>query len=524
MAGISNQIIDIGMDKVKSLLGIKEESGIKIDRASLMQKIQLNELPELSALNDIWGDPLYLNFRLMINYDKPYGLFAGVSKDGNVDKNVINSAVNYLFRIGETTRANMLVSWIRVFMDIIRNYEYLFITVEGLSDIFNHKQGDIFTDQEKILFTIRETIDMKFQSLLTTYRQIWFDDARGVEVLPANLRRFDCLILVYSAGYFKHELYNDEVHFTDALGRADTKANDDIDAYVLPTMNKLFRAWVYNASNIDRNKFNSTLFYIADAQIDLENSGKTFFETVNNTMEAEITKNTLSLNFRFAWVSGVYNNIFGKLNFANVLAMADAADKANNPSLKDILKQYSKDFKDAAKDAGKQFVAELKQRPLSYLDAMVGKNSVIGNALNIVTDPEYLPQMVKYVANRAIGELEHKFIYGNISKVNNLLANNFSDAFLDIYGNSIFKDKPKTNITQFPDDPNQSQFENTNNNIELMENPPESEFAKQPHYLPDKPLENYQGITYQERISEAGYITPITKNITYNNRLNRETF
>lgn len=404
---------------------------LEVSRGALAAKnnLKLNQWSDYRAMKDVWTDPLFLNFRLMINYSKPYGLFAAPGPDKNTD----NSAVSYLRRIGEESRADLLEKWIEVFKNFIREHDYMIMSCEGLSEIFNHKQGEIYTDADKISFGIREAVDMRFQSLLTMYRNIWFDDDRGVEILPINLRRFDIMVIVYSAGYFNMDLYD----VTDAQ-----KSETDLSAEItLPTIRKIIDAWQYG-SNISKYNFNSTLFYIGDCSIDLENSGKTFFENIVNDASAEQTKNNLSLNFRFAWVSGTYNNTFGKLDISRVLAIAAAADKANG--IKGILGDYAKSLIKETKAVGENYLEELKSKPSKWFNALLGEQSFIGNALSTITDPKYLTNMVKNTVDLGITTIENKFVYSNIDSLQKIVKDNFSFRFIDIY-NKYLMPGPKVN-------------------------------------------------------------------------------
>lgn len=411
---------------------------LEVSRGALAAKNNLSKAQwsEVRAMSDVWTDPLYLNFKLMINYSKPYGLFAAQGPDKNTD----NSAVSYLNRIGETARADMLVKWIELFRKFVSEYDYMIMSCEGLSEIFNHKQGEIYTEADKISFGIREAVDMRFQSLLTMYRNIWFDDDRGVEILPANLRRFDILVVVYSAGYFNMDLYD---------VTTDQKSTDDLSAEItLPTVKKIIDAWQYG-TNIDKYNFNSTLFYIGDCSIDLENSGKSFFENIVNDSSAEQVKNNLSLNFRFAWVTGSYNNTFGKLDISRVLAIAAAADKANG--IKGILGDYAKSLIKESKAIGENYLEELKSKPSKWFNALLGEQSYIGNALSTITDPSYLTNMVKNTVDLGISKIENKFIYSNIDSLQRIVKDNFSFRFVDIYNNYLTPGPKVNEVKHNPD-------------------------------------------------------------------------
>jgi hypothetical protein len=291
------------------------------NKTSYNSKIYLT--PEYKGyLADI-SDPLTLCFKLMIDYDKPYGLFTDETDGDGVI--YTNSALAYLKRIGEDARYSMLKVWIKNFKEFVKNYDFLILNCDGLDEIINKKAGDMFTDADKVTITVRETADMFFQSLLTTYRHIWYDNSRGVEVLPANLRRFDIGILVFNSAYYKMSDYDpvqfkkDHSEYTDA---------DLLRTKIFPTLRKISdSAFVFNSETYT---FNHHFIVLGDASINNEESGKGFFDTMNNEPTDDFVKNNLTLNFRFAEYNGMFNNIMGEFNFAKQLAIIAAESRFSN--------------------------------------------------------------------------------------------------------------------------------------------------------------------------------------------------
>lgn len=162
---------------------------------------------------------LSVGFKLFINWNKDYGLFADddLNRSG-ATTTTNNSAVSYLYRIGQENRAVALKAWIKKFKELIAVYDFLFMQVEGLEVIQNRKPGHVFTEEDKLNIIIRETVDMRVQSLINDYNHIWYDHVRGVEVLPQNLREFDMFIMLYDVNYYNTMLYdidNDELSGID---------------------------------------------------------------------------------------------------------------------------------------------------------------------------------------------------------------------------------------------------------------------------------------------------------------------
>lgn len=418
---------------------------------------------EMRAYKSKFSDPLSLNFKLMVDFEKPTGLFVD---DLKYPENK-NGALSYLKRIGDVERYEMLKRWISVFKTFITAFDFLILNIDGLSEISNAKPYEAFTDDSKITISIRETSDMLFQSLLTTFRHIWFDDIRCVEVIPDNLLKFDLNVLVYNAGYYNMDIYDDvDSNFFNNLKNQANSA--DPDAYMktmFPTIKKMSdKYFVPNAPKYD---FNYHLFSIISCKINNDESGKSFFDSISNEMNSDFVKNTLVLNFNFANYRGVFNNIFGQFDFvslllnkaienknSNILSNGIDATKektlaANNtePYMttaekdKKKITDYFKNVKESFKQAGVSELNTLKKKPASIANSIIGPNSVIGNALTDLTDPNMLPEMIKNTVDRGISTVQDKFINGNVAKVNTfILNNNGNEDFIGVY-DQYFKEK-----------------------------------------------------------------------------------
>lgn len=392
--------------------------------------------PEVRAQQAKYADPLILNFKLMIDYDKDYGLFADESK--------IDSALAYLKRIGDTTRYELLKIWIERFKSFIKNYDFLILNVDGIDSIVNAKPHEAFKEDDKLSFTIRETSDMFFQSLLTAYRNIWYDNNRGVEVLPANLRRFDCNILVYSAGYYNMVLYDNL--YSDVN---DTQLNK-VERMIYPTIKKLSQDYFVENSTYE---FNHHLIVIGDAQINNDDSGKSFFGTISNEMSGDNVKNNLTLNFRFAEYTGTFNNVFGNFDFVKLLAMSAATDRFSNlqqgssnsigdaevfqteatnknNTFGDKIRNFFQELPGEMRHERSALAKQAQARQESYKKNLLSATTPIGNALKNALDPSYVSKMITAEIEKPIGAYGDR-VADQLTKLNNLVYKNFSDPFID---------------------------------------------------------------------------------------------
>ena len=396
--------------------------------------------PEVRAYQAKFADPLTQCFKLMVDFDKPYGLLA--------DKSHADSALAYLNRIGETIRYEMLVRWIEIFETFIKNYDFLILGIEGLDAIVNMKPHEVFTENDKLVFNIRETSDMLCQSLLTQYRHIWYDNERGVEVLPANLRRFDIGVLVFSAGYYNMALYD----VLENNGLVDS----DVETKIFPTIKKLSDKHFHDNSN--NYGFNHHLITLGDAQINNEESGKSFFSSITNEPSSEFVKNTIALNYRFAEYKGTFNNLFGEFDFVKALAFAAAQDRFSNEiegktKQKASMRDFFAKTKDAFKNNTIDTVDRLKSRPQAYMNSIISPNTSIGNALKNITDPNLVPKLVKNTIDLGIQNIENRYVFDPLTRLNNMVMKSFSDNLVSVYNNYLRPDtKPNNSVKLMGDD------------------------------------------------------------------------
>lgn len=407
---------------------------------------------ETRALMAKYADPLTLNFKILINYDKDYGLFA--------DEKNTDSALAYLKRIGDETRYEMLKNWIGIFKIFVRDFDFLMLQVEGLDIIQNWKPWQVYTEEEKISLTVRETNDMLVQSLLTNYHHIYFDDVRGVEVIPANLRRFDMSILVFSSGYYNMLLYDDSI------------GGFEIEKRIFPTVRKLSNEH-FNEKMAE--SFNHQIYNIIDASINLEESGKPFAGSIMNEQNADFIKNNMTFNFRRANFSGRWNNISGEVNYAAMLAITavheqntQAVDKLKQ-SFKEKLKAAGKDIKDSSLNTLKTKIGNLENMVLS-------KNSVIGDLWSKMT-MDYASQMVKNTIALGINYANQNLILDPLTQLNNNLSLNFGNNIYDIINNNSNR---------------------VSNNVKLLEPQPAPEFGQRvsPDFAPPPIGTVAKGVTF----------------------------
>jgi hypothetical protein len=367
---------------------------------------------ELRALTlPTYHDPLVLCFKVIFDYSKPYGLFA--------DESNTDSALAYLTRLGDTARHDMLARWISVWKTFWSQYDFLVQQVDGLNVVENFPPQDNFNgDNDKIVFQIRETSDMMFTGLLATYRQIWHDDTRVVEVLPANLRRFDMSVLVFNGSYFNMDLYDIPAGSTI---NTDNIPVNQIQQLVFPTHRKLSDQQ-FSLDGTGK-QFNHMLYKFGDCNINFLDSGSQFASSIVNEQSSSMLMQNLSLNFRFGNYSGRFNNIMGNVDFSALLAMLSAQNRvaslgsqgaASDTSLLDNL----------GKQLGQQAANTLQQSINIAKNNFTSNNTFIGNLINSFTS-ENATSLLSNTFQTGLNFLQNALVIDPLTKLSNILVNNF---------------------------------------------------------------------------------------------------
>jgi len=186
-------------------------------------------------------DPTYLGFQLMFDPFSPLLAGAGVgdpsisntdlpASDGNgnlgslasqfgipntsevspgVGYDKSSSAVSYLEKIGEKTRAKYLRAFVQGLQEINRTRPYYWQTIEGIDEAWAKATDfslDPFTGSAPgagITIGCLEAIDLKLTALFSLYKMAVYDVQYKRFILPKNLMRFDCYVYIQEIRKFK---------------------------------------------------------------------------------------------------------------------------------------------------------------------------------------------------------------------------------------------------------------------------------------------------------------------------------
>lgn len=254
----------------------------------------------------LFNDPITTGFKLFFHFDVQSGLLA--------DENYVDSALAYFKRIGDNERYVLCKTFINLLHKISTNAEWIFQSIEGVDDIFTSPLQGLAREHKLDIKTL-ETLDTKIMQLIMIYRQIIFDQTRGVEVLPINLRRFSCSLYIYDRRVF-----------------AKTSS---------ATVN-----YLRTYDNNDVTKLNHILIDMGMCEFSLE-SGKDFVSDVSN-IKSEFNTNNLVFTTK-------------QVMFSNLLMHVDPIDAQ-------ILEDYARGFTTKQTDIQRYIGdASIRDRLLNYV-------------------------------------------------------------------------------------------------------------------------------------------------------------
>lgn len=110
-----------------------------------------------------------------------------------------NSAWAYLKSNYEEERADALKEFVTLLSQISSESPWYFKEVTGVDEALTREKWSVNEERKKIsIKCMNDPIDRRIESLLSLYRSIVWSHSRKCEVLPANLRKFDMGLFVFS--------------------------------------------------------------------------------------------------------------------------------------------------------------------------------------------------------------------------------------------------------------------------------------------------------------------------------------
>ena len=168
-----------------------------------------------------FDDPTTMGFRIEFMDGPASPLFN--------ESSVGESAIRYLRSIGENTRAAKLKAFKRILFDVTRKYPYFYQQIDGISDIYKFEKKTPY-QPKNITITTLESIDLKISHIISYYMDAYFDMEYRRELIPDNLRWFECTITISEIRRFRTFVLNyNQGRQKDSMGMV--SANDDMSFY-----------------------------------------------------------------------------------------------------------------------------------------------------------------------------------------------------------------------------------------------------------------------------------------------------
>jgi hypothetical protein len=195
-----------------------------------------------------------------------------------------NTALNYLYNNREYTRFRYLSEFIKLLSDINIHCPWYFQSITGLDTALERPElgGKEFKlEEERKKITIKclpDALDNRIGKMLDLYRSAAFSQMLHKEVIPANLRKFDMGIFIFSP--FIRELDIEEPITTRKNKKGVSYRK--IAGYGAPKKSMIFNGLIDVDSTDNISKYiNSKFIELRNCEIDL-NSSKTPFGELNN--------------------------------------------------------------------------------------------------------------------------------------------------------------------------------------------------------------------------------------------------
>lgn len=142
-------------------------------------------------------DPTVLGFQLKFSDQDPlFYLRNQEEEDG------IPSAAEYLLRLGQEDRYNLLRRFQKKIKYLFQTRDYYMQRLSGLGNIYEHREGVSYIEREIKIDTL-ESIDLFVSSIADDYNKATYDYDNMKSVIPVNLLYFDLVIVVNEIRQFK---------------------------------------------------------------------------------------------------------------------------------------------------------------------------------------------------------------------------------------------------------------------------------------------------------------------------------
>lgn len=196
-----------------------------------------------------------------------------------------NTALNYLYNNKEYTRFRYLSEFIKLLSDINIHCPWYFQSITGLDTALERSElsGKEFKlEEERKKITIKclpDALDNRIGKMLDLYRSAAFSQMLHKEIIPANLRKFDMGIFIFSPFIRELDLTN-PIRMKKNKEGVTSKSITNYNSTEKKSL--MFNSLIDNESTENISKYvNSKFIELRNCEIDL-NSSKTPFGELNN--------------------------------------------------------------------------------------------------------------------------------------------------------------------------------------------------------------------------------------------------
>lgn len=167
-------------------------------------------------------DPLSLVFSIRFDF------FPRIGNDDFLQPGLLTGdARRYLLSMDDDARVMKLDYFVRMLRFFSVDEPWWFTNISGLDSILKIVQGGgRLKGEEQITITARESLDMKFLSMMESYRSMVNDKKFMRSMLPRNLKRFDCTVYLLDPRILLKEEDGELVYDNDSQGIVAFKLED----------------------------------------------------------------------------------------------------------------------------------------------------------------------------------------------------------------------------------------------------------------------------------------------------------
>lgn len=224
----------------------------------------------------------------------------------NQPKRIHNSAINYLVLNNEWERADYLRSFINLLSNVSTYSPWYFQTIAGVDEALNRKEFvetnfSIGDDTKGITIEcLPDAFDSRIGTLMDLYRAACFSYHLHKEIVPANLRKFNMYLYIFSTGI--RGIHSRTTVSQNISEKTEYISDATFDQHILPKKGKTYNDELYVTS--------SKLIEFHECEFSY-NSAATGYNTINDADGFE-QKYTIGISYKYA-MEQRYNEVLQRV-------------------------------------------------------------------------------------------------------------------------------------------------------------------------------------------------------------------